>query len=143
MATPSQDRPLAAAIVDPSTEPFWRATAKGSLLIKRCMSCGQAHWYPRHLCPYCLGETEWISSAGRGTIYSVSVTRRVGPMPYAIAYVALDEGVTMLTNIVDCDLDELRIGQRVELVFKVAEGGSAIPMFKPANQLGRASRPQK
>ena len=45
---------------------------------------------------------------------------------------ALDEGLTMLTNIVDCDLDALRIGDRVEVSFKPAEGGFAIPMFKPA-----------
>ena len=42
------------------------------------------------------------------------------------------EGVTMMTNIVDCDLDALAIGQRVELVFKAAEGGAMLPMFRPA-----------
>ena len=65
-------------------------------------------------------------------IYSVSVTRRAGPIPYAIAYVTLDEGVTMLTNIVDADLDALRIGDRVKVCFKPAEGGFAVPMFAPA-----------
>jgi uncharacterized OB-fold protein len=69
--------------------------------------------------------------SGRGEIYSVSVTRRAGPTPYAIAYVRLDEGITMLTNIVDCDLDSLRIGQRVRVVFKPAEDGTMIPMFAP------------
>ena len=38
----------------------------------------------------------------------------------------------MLTNIVDCDLDALRIGQRVKVCFKPAEGDAAIPMFTPA-----------
>jgi hypothetical protein len=78
-----------------------------------------------------MGETEWRGSSGRGTIYSVSVTRRAGPEPYAIAYVTLDEGVTMLTNIVDADLDKLRIGDRVEVTFKPAEGGARVPMFRP------------
>ena len=50
-------------------------------------------------------------------------------MPYAIAYVTLAEGPTMMSNIVDCDLDAIRIGQRVRLVFKPAENGQPVPMF--------------
>ena len=57
--------------------------------------------------------------------------RRV-PVPYAIAYVTLEEGVTMMTNIVDCDLGAIRIGQRVKVVFKPTEGGPPVPMFTPA-----------
>jgi uncharacterized OB-fold protein len=53
-------------------------------------------------------------------------------VPYAIAYVTLAEGITILTNIVDCDLDALAIGDPVELVFRHAEGGQAVPMFRPA-----------
>ena len=79
-----------------------------------------------------MGDTTWEDASGRGEIYSVSVTRRAGPIPYAIAYVRLDDGVTVLTNIVDCDLDELRIGQRVRVCFKTADGGASIPMFAPA-----------
>ncbi len=131
MTTMSQDRPLSAPESDPATSAFWQATQQQSLRLKRCTGCDKMHWYPRLLCPYCLGETEWREASGKGTIYSVSVTRRAGPIPYAIAYVRLDEGVTMLTNIVDCDLDSLRIGQRVKAVFKPAEGGAMIPMFTP------------
>ena len=57
--------------------------------------------------------------------------RRVA-VPYAIAYVTLEEGVSMMTNIVDCDLDALRIGQPVRVVFKATEGGPPVPMFTPA-----------
>ncbi|MEO8298209.1 MAG: OB-fold domain-containing protein [Burkholderiales bacterium] len=132
MTTLSQDRPLAAPIVNPETEPFWQAAAQGKLLLKRSVADGRVHWYPRALCPYTLADTEWFESIGSGVIYSVSVTRRAGPIPYAIAYVTLDEGVTLLSNIVDCDLDALRIGQRVKVCFKPAEGGAVIPMFTPA-----------
>ena len=52
--------------------------------------------------------------------------------PYAIAYVTLEEGTTMLTNIVDCDFDTLQIGQNVKLVFKASEGGPPVPMFTRA-----------
>lgn len=132
MSTPYQERPLGAPIVDAATEPYWNAAREGILRIKRCTACVKPHWYPRALCPYCLGDTEWVDASGLGSIYSVSVTRRAGPVPYAIAYVALDEGVTMLTNIVDCDLDALRIGDRVRLTFKPAEGGFLVPMFTPS-----------
>jgi uncharacterized OB-fold protein len=131
MSTQYQDRPLAAPIVDPVTEAYWNAAKEGVLRIRRCTACGQVHFYPRPQCPFCLGDTEWVDASGRGTIYSVSITRRAGPIAYAIAYVALEEGVTMLTNIVDCDLDMLAIGQPVQVTFKPAEGGWMIPMFKP------------
>ena len=95
-------------------------------------ACGQTHHYPRAICPFCASErTEWITASGRGTIYSYSVMRRV-PVPYAIGYVTLEEGVTMMTNIVDCDLDAIRIGQRVRVVFKPTDGGPPVPMFTPA-----------
>jgi uncharacterized OB-fold protein len=74
-------------------------------------------------------------AAGRAqdqALHSVSVTRRASPTPYAIAYVRLDEGVTMLSNIVDCDLDALRIGDRVKVCFKPADGENVVPMFRPA-----------
>jgi uncharacterized protein len=126
------DRVLAAPLRDPSTEAFWEAAGRGVLRLRRCTACHRPHWYPRPVCPFCMGDTEWVDSTGTGEIYSVSVTRRAGPVPYAIAYVRLDDGVTMLTNIVDCELDALRIGQRVRVCFKTAEDGAAIPMFTPA-----------
>ena len=131
MTTMHQDRPLAAVISDAATEPYWSAARDGVLKIKRCTACAKPHFYPRPLCPFCLGDTEWVAASGLGSIYSVTVVRRAGPIPYALAYVALDDGVTMLTNIVDCDLDALRIGDRVKVCFKLAEGGAAVPMFTP------------
>ena len=132
MTTLSQDRPLAALIVDAATESYWNAANQGVLNIKRCTDCAKVHFYPRALCPYCMGDTEWVKASGGGTIYSVTITRRAGPIPYALAYVTLDEGVTMLTNIVDCDFDALRIGARVQVCFKQAADGNAVPMFTPA-----------
>jgi uncharacterized OB-fold protein len=118
--------------VNPENQPFFDAAREGRLMLKRCMACGELHYYPRAICPFCSSErTEWVVAQGRGRIYSYSVMRRVAE-PFAIAYVTLDEGVTMLTNLVDCDLDRLRIGDAVRVVFKPAEGGEMIPMFTPA-----------
>lgn len=132
MSTPYVERPLAAPFVDAATEPYWTATAEGRLSTRRCQSCGKLHWYPRPVCPFCQGDTEWTTLSGNGSIYSVSVTRKAGRVPYAIAYIALDEGVTLLSNIVDCDLDTLAIGQRVQVCFKPAEDGHMVPMFRTA-----------
>ncbi len=132
MTTMHHDRPLPANLIDAATEPFFTAAKEGLLRLRRCTVCAKPHWYPRPVCPFCQGDTEWIDAAGTGTIYSVSVTRRAGPVPYAIAYVTLDEGVTMLTNIVDCDLDTLAIGQRVRVCFKPTEAADGVvAMFKP------------
>ncbi len=132
MATIAEDRPWPAPQIYPDNAAFWEGTAAGELRVKHCDACGQPHWYPRSQCPLCMSDrTRWQAASGLGEIYTFSVCRRVGPQPYAIAYVRLDEGVTMLTNIVDCDLDTLRIGQRVQLVMKAATDGSMLPMFRP------------
>ena len=113
-------------------KPFFDAAREGKLLVGRCQACNAFHYYPRAVCPFCASErTEWVPAKGRGRIYSYSVMRRVAP-PYAIAYVTLDEGVTMLTNLVDCDFERLSIGDAVRVVFKRAESGETIPMFTPA-----------
>jgi uncharacterized protein len=126
------ERKFPAPLPNPETKPFWEAAAEGRLLLKRCRSCEEIHYYPRAQCPFCgSGETEWRPASGAGTIYSYSVMRRAD-VPYAIAYVTLDEGVTMMTNLVDCDLDAIRVGQRVRLVFKPSEGGPPVPAFTPA-----------
>jgi uncharacterized protein len=126
------ERKIAAPQPSPETKPFWDATARGVLLVKRCAACGAAHHYPRALCPFCFSaETRWEEASGKGTIYAYSVLRRTAE-PYAIAYVTLAEGPTMLTNIVDCDLDAIRIGQAVRVVFKPSDGGPPVPMFAPA-----------
>jgi uncharacterized OB-fold protein len=112
-------------------QPFFDAAREGKLLLKRCLACKELHYYPRALCPFCASErTEWLAAQGHGTIYSFSVMRRAQP-PYAIAYVRLEEGVTLLTNLVDCDFDRLRIGDAVRVVFK-PQGEEIIPMFTPA-----------
>jgi uncharacterized OB-fold protein len=132
MATPYQDRKIPDPAMNVGDERYFEAAAQGKLLVKKCADCGELHHYPRGICPHCFStNVEWLEVKGGGTIYTYSVTRRAGPVPYCIAYVTLDEGPTMLTNIVDCDLDEVRIGQKVKAVFKKTEGGASVPMFAP------------
>ena len=91
---------------------------------------GRAHWHPRSLCPFCFGETEWSEASGEGEIYSYSVMRRTEP-PYAIAYVKLAEGPTMLTNIVATPFDAIAVGKPVRLVLAPTGGaGPPVPCFR-------------
>jgi uncharacterized OB-fold protein len=126
------DRPIRDPRPNPETAAYWAAARNGKLLIKRCQDCGAVHYYPRAHCPFCFSDrTTWLECSGLGTIYSFSVMRRA-EQPYALAYVTLAEGPTMMTNIVDCDLDAVRIGQPVKLVFRPSEKGQPVPMFTPA-----------
>lgn len=126
------DRKLASPQPHPETEAFWQGTAQGRFQLRYCRDCGKTHWYPRAICPHCFsGDTEWRDASGHGTVYAFSVMQRANP-PYVVAYVTLAEGPTMLTNLVDCDTDALRIGQAVRLVFKPTDNGTMLPMFTPA-----------
>jgi len=126
------DREIANPDPNPETQVFWDAAGQGKLMIKICKSCNEAHYYPRALCPHCLSDqTEWVEAKGTGEVYTFSVMKRA-KVSFTIAYVTLDEGVKMLTNIVDTDFDKVTIGQKVKVVFKPSENGQAVPMFTPA-----------
>lgn len=115
----------------PEVAPFWQAAAEGKLLLKRCDDCQEVHYYPRDICPHCLsGNTSWFEAAGQGVIYSCS-TMAMKDVVYTLAYVTLDEGVSMLTNIVNANQKNLQIGQRVKVSFVPSEGGEPVPMFIP------------
>jgi uncharacterized OB-fold protein len=125
-------RKIPSPTVSVENEAFWNAARQGRFTVPICGACGKAHWYPRAICPFCASDKmQWRDASGKGTIYTYSVMRRAKE-PYAIGYVTLSEGPTMMTNIVDCDFDALRIGQPVTVVFKDTENGPPVPMFKPA-----------
>lgn len=133
MATPYQERKMRDTSQNPGDEPYFAAAAEGKLMLKKCSDCGEHHHYPRALCPFCFSDkVQWVQAKGTGEIYSYSVSRRAGPVVYCIAYVTLDEGVKMMTNIVDCDLDTVKVGQKVKVAFKKTEGGVSMPVFAPA-----------
>jgi len=124
---------IPAPSIEPDTKEYWEAASRGVLLIGWCNACREPHFHPRSFCPHC-GSQDVIMKPARGTgvIYSYSVLRRTSA-PYALAWVRLDEGVGMMTNIVNCDLDSIRIGQPVEVVFVPSENGQAVPMFQRAD----------
>ena len=135
MATP-------APFVQPEVKVFWDATAEGKLLLPKCNDCSTLIWFPRPVCPSCGSfSVDWSTEAsGKGTIYSFTVNRRGAgdlpeyrePVPYVLAYVELAEGPRIMTNIVECDPDSVKIGQAVELVWHDTGEGTALYRFRPA-----------
>jgi uncharacterized OB-fold protein len=135
---PAPTMPAPAPIVSVENKPFWDATAEGRLVLPQCQACKSINWYPKVFCGECGSfGVDWIDAAGTGTVYSFAITRRgMGAYaqagPYILAYVELDEGPRILTNIVDVDVDTVKIGDKMQVVFHDTGAGTALPRFKPA-----------
>lgn len=127
---------------EPDTQPFWEATKRRELTYQTCNQCQGIIFYSRHHCPTCgSGEMMRRVSKGLGTVYTFSVIMQsrhpafaeLGP--YAVAYVDLDEGFRMMTNIVGVNdpTKDIQCGMRVKLHWQdQGEGDIALPMFEPA-----------
>lgn len=116
------------------TRPFWEGCRQGELRVQRCDDCGRRFFTPLPACPACLSRNwAWVASSGAGTLYSFTVVRRPArpdrPVPYVIGLIDLDEGWTMMSNVVDCDPDRLRCGARVAVRFQPLSDEIVLPMF--------------
>jgi hypothetical protein len=125
--------------LDEESKGYWEACRRHELYVQRCRACGLQRHYPRALCPACLSQdTEWRLCAGTGTVYTFTVTHQNqapgfrDELPYVMAYVELDEGPRLLTNIVGCPPEAVHIGMRVEVVFEDVTEEIAVPRFRPA-----------
>lgn len=131
--------PTPAPTLSPETEAFWAATAEGRLLLPRCDNCATVIWYPRPMCPACGSfRVSSFEASGRGTLYTFTVVHRSNArgfrevVPYVLAYVELEEGPRVLTNVVGCDPDDIRIGMPLEVTFEDTGQGNALFRFRPA-----------
>jgi len=121
-------------VPDAVSLPFWEGIADGVLRVQRCGACERHVFYPRAVCPYCdASELDWVDASGRGQVHSFTVVHRAPPdyrdeVPYVVALVELDEGVRMMTRIVDVE----PAGVRVDLPVEVAiQGDPRLPYFRP------------
>lgn len=137
MTQPPSAAPLP-SLTEPDTGPFWKATAQHRLIYQVCRNCEGVVFYPRGHCTHCTSaDLEWRQSDGRGAIYTHSVVRDnrqpgfAELVPYVVALVDLDEGFRMLSRIVDVDVDQVRIGDRVELRWN-DQGEVSLPEFSSA-----------
>lgn len=136
MAGRGSGRPLPR--VDEESRGWLEGLARHEIWLQRCAACGALRFPPRALCPVCLSDAvQWIPSRGRGTVYSFTVTYQNhaagfrDAVPYVLALVDLAEGVRLLTNVVGCAPDAVRVGMPVEVVFDEVAPGVTLAKFRP------------
>jgi uncharacterized protein len=124
---------------DNASRHYWQSAADGRLVIQRCTACGAFQFYPRALCTACAGETEWVEASGRGTLHTYTIIRQnrspafAALSPYAVGIVELEEGVRMMSNIVDCDVEALMVGMPLEVLLLKAADDVGLPFWRPVS----------
>ena len=127
-------------VVQPWTEEFWKATKRETLLIQKCGECNSLIFYPRKYCPECWSsDLGWQEASGRAAVNTFTIMRdMVEPkfmpdLPYVLAMVDLEEGIRMMTRIVECDPEVVEIGLAVEVVFEHITDQHALLLFRPVD----------
>lgn len=107
-------------------ERFWQSVSDRAIELPYCTACKTFFYYPRPFCPACWSEEiEFRPASGKGTIWTYTVVRFAhgspspwqARLPYVVALVSLDEGVRMMGNIVDCNVDHVRSGMPVRITY--------------------------
>ena len=125
--------------IDEENKWFWEACARHELILQKCRACSTLRYTPRALCPACLSaETDYVRSSGRGRVYTFTVTvQNQAPgfreeLPYVLAYVELDDGPRILSNVVGIPPEEVSVGMPVAVEFEDVAEGLSLPKFRKA-----------
>jgi uncharacterized OB-fold protein len=115
---------------------FWEAAREGRLVAQRCGSCGSIRHPPRPVCPACQSfDVDVVRLSGMGEVYSYSLLHHPRSprfsYPVVVVLVELEEGVRLLSNLVDVEPADVRIGMPVRVDFAPADGDLAVPVFRP------------
>lgn len=118
--------------------PFWDGARSEELRMQQCTNCRHIRYPIGRICPECLEEGhDWVPLSGRGEVYSSIVFHQVynkafaDDVPYNVALVQLDEGPRMFSNVVGVPPSEVRVGDRVRVVFDRVTEEVTIPRFTP------------
>jgi len=121
----------------PWSKPFWEGCRNHELLIQKCEECLKFIMYPKLFCPHCLSsKLQWVKSSGKGRIYTYSVVYSYAPtqfssdVPYVVAVIELEEGVRMMSNVVECRPEEIQCDKTVEVIFHKVNEDVTLPKFK-------------
>ncbi|MFT5175278.1 MAG: putative OB-fold protein [Gammaproteobacteria bacterium] len=136
------DLVLPTFIPEPSslTQPFWDLAARGVLSRQRCKQCDYQMFPPQFACRMCLDTSlAWVPSKGLGRLYSfsllhVGIDGRALPQPIILVDIDLEEGWNMLTNLINCPLDEVRCDMAVTVTWKRLSASINLPVFEPAGR---------
>lgn len=126
-------------LIDDFNREYWEGCKKRELRAQKCRDCGKLRFPPQPMCPNCTStDTEWIKLSGRGKIYTWTVVYPpVLPAfedktPYNVIMVQLDEGIRMVSSLVDCDNDRIKMNMPVEVLFDDVAEDVTLPRFRPA-----------
>jgi uncharacterized OB-fold protein len=124
---------------------FWDAARERRLVAQRCAACGRFRHPPRPMCPHCRSlDHDVIKLTGRGTVYSYAVLHHPqNPMfdyPVLAALVDLDEGIRLVSDLVEVEPGSVRIGMPVQARFAATADDMAVPVFQPVSETAGASR---
>lgn len=121
---------------DSDSRPYWEGLARGELRIQRCDACARAVFYPRAFCPHCSADRlSWIVATGRGTVYSYTVAHQAyglfaGDVPFIVAIVELEEGVRMMSRIINAPRERVKVGAPVQVTFEAVGEDFTLPYFR-------------
>jgi len=124
---------------DPADLPFWEGCRAGRFLLHRCNICDRHYWPASRCIEHGDREMQWVESSGCGELHTYTVMHRVlvpafkEKAPYVVGVIQLDEGPFFHSNVVDCDLTDVRVGMRLTAMMVEHESGLTTPIFKPAN----------
>jgi uncharacterized protein len=123
---------------DGDAKEFWDGTKKHELLVQKCSQCDSYRYPPSPICPKCFFPNfKWEKVSGKGEVYSFTIVRVAvrsewtSDVPYVLATIRLDEGVRMVSDIIDCAVDDVKIGMRVQVAFDDVTEQFTLPKFKP------------
>jgi uncharacterized OB-fold protein len=116
---------------------FWRGGERGELCFLRCRACRTYVHPPAPVCPDCYGKDLAVEAvSGRASVLTFTLNHQpwvpAPDHPYAIAIVEIEEqpGLRLMTNVVGCPAQEVRIGMPVQVVFEQHDD-VWIPLFTP------------
>ena len=140
MAT-AYSKPLPRPLSPELTRPFWEAAKRHELVMPRCTICDHLFFYPRSECPRCLSNhLEWMQVSGRGRLHTYTLVYQPAnaafrdDAPYIYAVVQLDEGPRMVSNVVQCEIDAVRVDMPLEVIFDDVTPEWTLVKFKPASR---------
>jgi uncharacterized protein len=133
---PTYGKPLPG--VDEENKPFWEFCKQHELRVQKCEQCGKLFYPSSMMCPSCQSmKSEWVKLSGKGRVYSfIKVRRATHPgfakeVPYIAAIIETEEGPRLISNVIGCNADEVKIDMPVEVVFEDVTKEISLPKFKP------------
>jgi uncharacterized protein len=122
----------------PESAPFWEACQRHSLELQQCSACRRFWFPPSNRCPHCLSdEWQWSPVSGKGEVFTFTVFHRAyhkgftDEIPYAVAVVELEEGPRLVSNIVGCSPDDVKVGMPVSVIFEDVTEDTTLFKFQP------------